>query len=49
MTTSAVYEEIQHNKAKQGAIEMLQQTNRLQIRDTSEEIIDIVKEASIKT
>ena len=49
MTTSAVYEEIQHIKAKQGALEMLQQTNRLQIRDPSEEIIDIVKEASIKT
>ena len=30
MTTSIVYEEIQHIKAKQGALEMLQQTNRLQ-------------------
>jgi UPF0271 protein len=49
MTTSAVYEEIQHIKKKQGVLEMLQQTNRLQIRDPSEEIIDIVKEASIKT
>ena len=49
MTTSAVYEEIQHIKTKQGALEMLQQTNRLQIRDPSEEIIDIVKDASIKT
>jgi UPF0271 protein len=49
MTTSAVYEEIQHIKQKQGILEMLQQTNRLQIRDPSEEIIDIVKEASIKT
>ena len=49
MTTSAVYEEIQHIKTKQGALEMLQQTNRLQIRDPSEEIIDIVKNASIKT
>ena len=49
MTTSIVYEEIQHIKAKQGALEMLQQTNRLQIRDPSEKNIDIVKDASIKT
>ena len=49
MTTSAVYEEIQHIKTKQGILEMLQQTNRLQIREPSQEIIDIVEEASIKT
>ena len=49
MTTSIVYEEIQHIKAKQGALEMLQQTNRLQIRDPNEKNINIVKEASIKT
>ena len=49
MTTSMVYEEIQHIKAKQGALEMLQQTNRLQIRDPSEENIIIVTDASIKT
>ena len=49
ITTSMVYEEIRHIKTKQGALEMLQQTNRLQIRDPSEEIIDIVKNASIKT
>ena len=42
MTTSMVYEEIQHIKRKQGALEMLQQTNRLQIRDPSEENINIV-------
>ena len=49
MTTSIVYEEIQHIKTKQGALEMLQQTNRLQIRDPSEKNIAIVKDASIKT
>jgi len=49
MTTSMVYEEIQHIKTKQGALEMLQQTNRLQIRDPSEENIIIVKDVSIKT
>ena len=49
MTTSIVYEEIQHIKTKQGALEMLQQTNRLQIRDPSEKNIKIVKNISIKT
>ena len=49
MTTSMVYEEIQHIKTKQGVLEMLQQTNRLQIRDPSEENIIIVKNISIKT
>tara|TARA_B110000438_G_C15526176_1_gene526413 strand:- start:238 stop:723 length:486 start_codon:yes stop_codon:yes gene_type:complete len=49
MTTSEVYEEIQHIKRKQGALEMLQQTNRLQIRDPSKENINVVKETSIKT
>jgi UPF0271 protein len=49
MTTSEVYEEIQHIKTKQSALEMLQQTNRLQIRNPSIENILIVKNASIKT
>ena len=49
MTTSIVYEEIQHIKAKQGALEMLQQTNRLQIRDPTEKSIINVTNASIKT
>ena len=49
MTTSIVYEEIQHIKTKQGALEILQQTNRLQIRDPNEKNINIVKEATIKT
>ncbi len=49
MTTSIVYEEIQHIKAKQGALEMLQQTNRLQIRDPDKEYISIVKDTANKT
>ena len=49
MTTSIVYEEIKHIKTKQGALEMLQQTNRLQIRDPSEENISIVTDTSIRT
>ena len=49
MTTSMVYKEIQHIKTKQGALEMLQQTNRLQIRDPMEESIISVTDASIKT
>ena len=49
MTTNTVYDEIQHIKVKQGALEMLQQTNRLQIRDPSDENITIVTDASIKT
>jgi len=49
MTTSAVYDEIQHIKIKQGAIEMLQQTNRLQIRDPDEKFINIVKDTADKT
>jgi endoribonuclease Nob1 len=49
MTTSAVFEEIQHIKTKQGALEMLQQTNRLQIRDPDEEFINIVKDTADKT
>jgi len=49
MTTSAVYEEIQHIKTKQGALEMLQQTNRLQIRDPDEEFISIVRDTADKT
>jgi UPF0271 protein len=44
-----VYEEIEHIKTKQGALEMLQQTNRLQIRDPTEKSIISVTDASIKT
>ena len=49
MTSSMVYEEIQHIKTKQGVLEMLQQTNRLQIRDPSEKNMNNVTNASIKT
>ena len=46
LTTSIVYQEIQHIKAKQGALDMLQQTNRLQVRDPAEKTINIVNDAS---
>jgi len=49
LTTSVVYEEIQHIKAKQGALDILQQTNRLQIRDPEEKAISIVNETAKKT
>jgi len=49
ITTSMVYEEIRHIKTKQGALEMLQQTNRLQIRDPDNEYINIVKDTANKT
>ena len=49
ITTSMVYEEIRHIKTKQGALEMLQQTNRLQIRDPDKEYISIVKDTANKT
>ena len=49
MTTSAVYDEVEHIKKKHGALEMLQQTNRLQIREPSDEFITIVKNAAVKT
>ena len=49
MTTSIVYGEIEHIKSKQGALEMLQQTNRLQVRDPREETIKIVNETAEKT
>ncbi len=49
MTTSIVYDEIKHIKAKQGALEMLQETNRLQIREPNEIIIKKVKEVADKT
>ena len=49
MTTSAVYDEIQHIKTKQGALEILQQTNRLQIRDPDDEFISIVRDTAYKT
>ena len=48
-TTSLVYDEIQHIKQKQGALETLQETNRLQIRDPSEESINNVIGVSKKT
>ena len=49
ITTSQVYDEIQHIKAKQGALEILQETNRLQVRDPSEESINNVIDVSKKT
>ncbi len=49
MTTSIVYKEIEHIKSKQGALDMLQQTNRLQIRDPKEETINIINDAAEKT
>ena len=49
MTTSAVYEEIQHIKTKQGVLEMLQQTNRLQIRDPDKKFTSVVKNTANKT
>ena len=49
MTTSLVYKEIEHIKSKQGALDMLQQTNRLQIRDPEKETIKIVNDAAEKT
>jgi len=49
ITTSLVYKEIEHIKSKQGALDMLQQTNRLQIRDPDKKTISIVKEISEKT
>ena len=49
VTTSIVYEEIQHIKSKHGALEMLLQTNRLQIRDPSQEYILRVKSIAEKT
>ena len=49
MTTSIVYKEIEHIKSKQGALDMLQQTNRLQIRDPKEKTINIVNDAAEKT
>ena len=49
ITTSIVYEEIQHIKSKHGALEMLLQTNRLQIRDPSQEYILRVKSIAEKT
>ncbi|MEC7710997.1 MAG: nucleotide-binding protein [Thermoproteota archaeon] len=49
MTTSDVYDEIQHIKTKQGVLETLQQTNRLQIRDPSNNAINTVKDTADKT
>ena len=49
MTTNAVYDEIQHIKRKHGALEMLQQTGRLQIRDPSKDSINVVRDASERT
>jgi len=49
MTTSLVYEEIRHIKAKQGVLDMLQQTNRLQIRDPEEKAVNTVNDIAGKT
>ncbi len=49
LTTTIVYEEIQHIKIKQGALDMLQQTNRLQIRDPNLESIRNVRDIAKKT
>jgi UPF0271 protein len=49
ITTSVVYDEIQHIKKKQGILEMLQQTNRLQIRDPSDEFISTVRHTADET
>jgi UPF0271 protein len=49
MTTSMVYDEIQHIKTKQGTLEILQQTGRLQIRDPSKDSISIVRDTAERT
>ena len=49
MTTSMVYDEIQHIKTKQGALEILQQTGRLQIRDPKKDSISIVRDTAKRT
>ena len=49
MTTSVVYQEIQHIKAKQGILDILQQTNRLQVRDPEKDTITIVNGIAEKT
>jgi len=49
MTTSIVYREIEHIKLKQGVLDILQQTNRLQVRDPKEETIKNVYETAEKT
>ncbi len=49
MTTNMVYDEIQHIKTKQGALEILQQTGRLQIRDPTEDSINIIRDAAKRT
>ena len=49
MTTSVVYQEIQHIKIKQGILDMLQQTNRLQVRDPEKGTITIVNHIAEKT
>ena len=47
--SSMVYDEIQHIKTKQGALEILQQTGRLQIRDPSKDSINIVIDGAERT
>ena len=49
MTTNTVYDEIQHIKRKQGALEMIQQTGRLQIRDPSKDSISIIRDTAERT
>tara|TARA_Y100000590_G_scaffold426580_1_gene535827 strand:+ start:1152 stop:1631 length:480 start_codon:yes stop_codon:yes gene_type:complete len=49
ITSSRVYDEIKHIKSKHGAIDMLQQTNRLVVQEPSEEFLKIVKTIAEKT
>jgi UPF0271 protein len=48
-TTSLVFEEIQHIKKSQGALDVLLQTNRLIIQDPEQSSIDSVIESAKKT
>lgn len=49
ITTSIVYKEIEHIKSKYGSLEILLQTNKLQIRDPTEDSIKVVNDTSVKT
>lgn len=48
-TTSLVFEEIQHIKKNQGALDVLLQTNRLRIQDPEPSSVDSVTESAKKT
>lgn len=48
-TTSLVFEEIQHIKKNQGALDVLLQTNRLVIQDPEQSSIDSVTKSAKKT